>query len=278
MKSVLEYQNYREYLSAAFAERKARAGFTWREFAKLAGYASPVYLKLVADGKSSLSELGVERVASALGLSGKELAYFRLLVRFNHEKDAGAKKALFVELRQIAESCKVAVLGADQFDYYQDWYNPVLRELAPAMSAASEDEMAAKLQPAVSPAKVRKSLALLCKAGLLKQDSEGRWQQTDHNITSGSEVSSLAVRGMHSQMGALALDSLESVPTAERDISGLTLGLSAQGFERAREELREFRRRLVEIAQADAAAERVYRLNLQLFPLTGVVGDGGEHV
>ena len=38
-----------------FYEEKKKSGFTWREFSKIAGFASPSYLKLVSEGKSSLS-------------------------------------------------------------------------------------------------------------------------------------------------------------------------------------------------------------------------------
>lgn len=268
MKPVTEFQNYHVFLGEAFAQRKARAGFTWREFAKLAGYASPVYLKLVADGKSRLSELGVERVAAALGIVGKELQYFRLLVRYNHSQDNVVKKQIWAELRELAESCKVSVVGAEQYDYYQNWYNPVLRELIVAFPDSTPEELAQRLQPAVSVAKVRKALELLQKIGLLNRDDSGRWIQTSNNISTGSDIASLAVRDMHRQMGGLAVDSLDATPVEERDISGLTLGLSAQGFERVRAELRDFRRRLIEITESDQNTERVYRVNLQLFPLS----------
>jgi len=277
MKSVLEYLDYHAFIRETFAERKARTGFTWREFAKLAGYASPVYLKLVADGKSTLSELGIERVATALGITGKELLYFRLLVRFNHTKESDVRKALLAEMRTIATSCQVTVLGSDQYDYFSDWHNPTLRELAAALPTADASRMATLLRPTSTPAKVRKSLALLRKLGLLEQDESGSWKQTDRDISTGNEVASLAVRDMHRQMGELGVSALETTPVSERDISGMTLGLSAQGFARAQEELREFRRRLREIAQEDAPAQRVYRMNLQLFPLTDSFATEAPH-
>ena len=274
MKSVMEYQDYRAYLGEAYAERKARTGFTWREFARLAGYASPVFLKLVCEGKSSLSELGVERVASALGLAGKELAYFRALVAFNQAKDSASKSAHLSQMRSIAQSCAVKVLGSDQYDYFADWYNPVLRELAPQLENPAPEALSALLKPAVSASKVRRALDLLQECGLLAREENGRLRQTDASVSTGSEVVSLAVRGMHRQMGSLAVEALENVPREERDFSGLTLGLSAEGFAQAREELEACRRRLVEIARVDSATHKVYRLNLQLFPLTQSIGEG----
>ena len=50
MKTVTEYKNYREYILDYYKERKRCSAFTWREFAKIAGFASGSYLKLVCDG------------------------------------------------------------------------------------------------------------------------------------------------------------------------------------------------------------------------------------
>ena len=72
---------------------------------------------------------------------------------------------------------------------------------------------------------------------------------------------------MQRQMGEFALKALD-LPLSERDMSGLTLGLTRQAYERVRKELAECRRRIVAIATEDEATERVYRLNLQLFPMS----------
>ena len=61
MKPITEYRDYRRCMQDFYDERKRTNSFTWREFARLAGFTSPIYLKLVCEGKSSLSELGIER-------------------------------------------------------------------------------------------------------------------------------------------------------------------------------------------------------------------------
>lgn len=80
MKKIIEYTDYRRYIADYYADRKARKSFTWRDFAKSAGFSSPVYLKLVAEGKYNLSEAAVERVAEAMGLRDWEVDYFKVLV------------------------------------------------------------------------------------------------------------------------------------------------------------------------------------------------------
>lgn len=274
---MFSYTDYRKLVLDYFQARKAMpAGFSWREFAKECGYASPVYLKLVTEEKSNLSEVGVERVAAAIGLTGRELQYFRILVRFNQASASRDKKQAFAELRDLAAKAEVTTLQADQYDYYQSWYNAAIRELAPSMLGATPEQLGEALFPKVSAAKVRKSLELLERIGLLVK-SESVYVQTSQSISTGSEVTSLSVRDMHRQMAELAMDSLDSVAREQRDISGLTLGLSAEAFERVVREMAEFRRRLVAIATEDTRTDRVYRVNLQVFPVSESIGlPGGE--
>ena len=268
MKPVMEYQNYRVYIRDYYAERKVRSGFTWRDFAKAAGYSSPVFLKLVCDGKSNLSDVGVERVASAMGLVGVDLQYFRLLVEFNQEKDSAKKKIVFKKMREVAKEGSMEIVGEDQFDYYESWVNPVVREMAPQMGDATPAKIAEKLAFDTQTAEVKKALSLLQKVGLLRKGERG-YEQAAKSITTGNlEVARLSVREMHRQMGELAVRALDEIPMNERDISGLTLGVSENAFYRISQEIADFRRRISSIVMEDTGENRVYRLNVQLFPLT----------
>jgi len=77
----------------------------------------------------------------------------------------------------------------------------------------------------------------------------------------------VAAREMQRQMGEFAVKALD-MPLSERDMSGLTLGLTRNAYERIRKEIADFRRRIVAIATEDEETEQVYRMNLQLFPLS----------
>lgn len=269
MKPVIEYGNYREFLRDFYLERKCRSGFTWRDFAKAAGYSSPVFLKLVCDGKANLSDVGTERVASAVVLAGVDLQYFRLLVNFDQEKSESVKRSLYKELRALAKENSISLVGEDQYDYYDSWLNPVVRELAPKMKGASAAKLAGQCIFEADAKSVKRSLELLQGAGLLERDGEGNFSQSSKTLTTGRlDVASMAIREMHRQMGALAVESLDKVPVAERDISGLTIGISDDAFARIQSEIADFRRRIAAIVREDSGNERVYRLNLQLFPLT----------
>ena len=275
----MEYSSYRVFIRDYYAERKIRSGFTWRDFAKAAGYSSPVFLKLVCDGKTNLSEAGVERVASAMGLVGVDLQYFRLLVQFNQEKDSSTQKQVYAEMRKLSKEYSFALVGEDQYDYYDSWVNPVLREMAPRLNGATPAQMAGEIVFDTDAAQVKKSLKLLQQNGLLKKDDQGNFSQGNLSVTTGNlDVASLAVREMHRQMGELAVKSLDQVPVKERNVSGLTIGISQEAFERISHEIADFRRRISAIVMEDSGEERVYRLNVQLFPLTKLLPKEESHV
>ena len=268
MKEIVEYTDYREFIRDYYDERKRCSAFTWREFAKAAGFSSAVYLKYVSEGKKNLSIGAAGSVAGAMGLAGFEYAYFVLMVSYAHAKGDEAKRAAFEERCALARAHKVRVLGKEEFDYFKSWKNPVIRELAPHMPGAKPLEMAHACRQEISAAEVAETLDFLVKADLLKKDGRGNYSQTDKSVSMGSvDAVPVAARDMQRQMGEFALKALD-LPLSERDMSGLTLGLTRQAYERVRKELAECRRRIVAIATEDEATERVYRLNLQLFPMS----------
>ena len=214
-----------------------------------------------------------------MGLTGADLQYFRALVNFNQEKDSAKKKEIFKELRAIAKENEMALVGEDQYDYYESWINPVLRELVPQVPDATPAQMADMLAFDTQAAEVKKALKLLQKVGLLNKDAEGRYEQSSKAITTGNiEVASLSVREMHRQMGELAVRSLDEVPVNERDISGLTIGVSEDAYYRITKEIEDFRRRVASIVMQDTVEDRVYRLNVQMFPLTKKFKKGEKNV
>ena len=269
MKDVLEYTNYRQYIADYYAEKKAKSAFTWQVLTRAAGFSSPVYLKYVSEGRFNLSEEAAARVASAMGLENYELDYFCEMVKFDHAKKDEEKKAIFNKMLAIADIHKVRVLEGDSFRYFESWKNPVLRELAPAMPGAKPLALAKACRPEVTAAEVSESLNFLLKSNFLQKDENGNYVQTEKSITTGPmDVTPLAVRGMHRQMGEFALDAIEGVSQDERHFSGLTLGVTRSAYDEIVQEIAAFRKKIIAIATRDDETDEVYRLNVQFFPMT----------
>ena len=269
MKDVLEYASYRQYIADYYADRKAKSAFTWPEFAQAAGFSSPVYLKYVSEGRFNLSDAAVERVAQAMHLADYEQEYFAEMVKFDHAKKDADKKAIFKKMLSIAEAHKTKILEGDAFRFFEDWKNPVIRELAPSMPGAKPLALAHACRPEITAAEVSDTLKFLLKADLLKKDDNGNYIQTEKSVTTGNmDATPVAVRGMHRQMGQFALDAIEGVAQDKRHFSGITLGITHDAYEEIVQEIAECRKRIIAIATKNAATDEVYRLNMQLFPMT----------
>ena len=285
----MEYTDYRKFIQDYYDEQKRCSSFTWREFAQKAGFSSAVYLKYVCEGKKNLSVSAAGSVAHAMGLAGFEQTYFVLMVSYAHAKDDQTKKAAFEERCALARAHKVYVLGSEEFEYFKSWKNSVIRELAPHMPGAKPLEIArACIQP-ISAAEVSETLDFLVKMKLLKKDKNGNYSQTDRSVSVGPvDAVPVAARDLQRQMGEFAIKALD-MPISDRDMSGLTMGITRKAYERIRKELADCRRRVVAIASEEDETEQVYRLNLQLFPLSEKLGkrkkfvvddgkDGGKKV
>ena len=269
MKDVFEYTGYRQYIADFYAERKVKSAFTWREFARMAGFSSSVHLKYVSEGRFNLGEDAVERVAKAMGLDGNRLEYFRAMVEFDHAVTDNIKKEIFDRMLSIAKQSNAKVIEGDAFRYFDSWKNPVLRELAPAMPGAKPLALAKACRPKITAAEVSESLNFLVKANLLLKDANGNYVQTDKFVTTGPmEAAPVAIRGLHRQMGEIALDTIEGVPQNERHFSGVTLGITRNAYDKIVAELDACRRKIIEIATGEDETDEVYRLNLQFFPIT----------
>jgi uncharacterized protein (TIGR02147 family) len=280
MKEIVEYTDYRKYIRDYYEERKRSSVFSWQKFAQDAGFSSAVFLQYVCEGKKNLSVGSAGSVANAMGLVGFEYEYFVLMVSYAHAKSNEAKKAAFEERCALANAHKVRVLGDEEFKYFKSWKNSVIRELASHMPGAKPLEMAHVCKQKISAAEVSETLDFLVKSGLLKKDKNGNYSQTDKSLSMGPvDAVPVAARNMQRQMGEFAVKALD-LPLSERDMSGVTMGLTRRAYEKIRKEIADFRRRIVAIASDDDDTEQVYRMNIQLFPmsekLNGKKGFKGE--
>ena len=268
MKPINEYQDYREFMRDYYEERKRTSVFSWREFSRLAGFTSSNYVQLVCNGKSRLSQNGIERVADAMELEGVDRDYFRAMVRFGDAKNDEKKMLAFNEMQKIAKENRLRVVDAEAFKYFESWVNPVLRELAPIMPGAKPLELARNCYPVVSAAEVRHSLDFMCRAEFLNKVGEDTYVQTEKVVTGSSEAIPLALRSMNRQMSKFATEAIDEVPSEKRHITGVTLGMSEATYQWLVQKLETLRLQVVAMAAKEKEYDKVYRLNLQLFPLT----------
>jgi len=265
--------DYRTFLRSYYEEKKAKnRGFSFRKWAGLCGFAAPDYLLRVMRGERNLSSSGIESLSKSMGLKEKEKDYFSALVAFNQAKTPGQKAEYWREILRIGVRNSVTQLRQDQFELLRSWQTLALRSLMPVIPFDGDwGRLGRTLDPPLSSHQTSQAVAALEKSGLLKKIGK-RYLAEEARLTTGDEVASLALNEFHLSMMDLAKRSLEAHPPSRRDISGITVSLSAEGVARFKQKIRDFRKQLLALASEDQQEDRVYHLNLHFFPLTR---DGG---
>jgi uncharacterized protein (TIGR02147 family) len=267
---IFEYADYRQYLRDFYAAEKARsAAFSHRAFCRRAGLKSTNYLSLIMKGERDLSSEMAPRFARACGLSKAETDFFCDLVAYGQATTTDEKQRCHERLARYRKFREAHRLVGEQTAYHAHWYMPAVRELV-ALPGFVEDpaRIAAMLEPAITEKQAAEALTTLCKLGLLTRDAGGKLQQTQALLTTGPGPLGHHIFVYHHAMLDLAKRALDHLPREQRDISSVTLSVSAGAVPKLRERLRQFRRELLELAELDSAPERVIQLNLQLFPLS----------
>lgn len=267
--NIFEYRDYRDYLRDYYETRKRQNGkFSFRLFAAQSGVSSSLFNDIIS-GRRALTEPTMRKYANAMGLTPKETAYFGMLVRFVNGKDGESKFENFAAMVQARRGLPAHVLDRAQYEFYSQWHHSAVRELVTLPDFRADPEwIASRLMPRITTAQARASLDLLERLNLLRQGTDGKWIQVEGVITSEPEFRSLTVRAFNSEMIRLARESIDRFPMREREISGLTLGVSPDFFQNLKKRIREFKLEILDQVAADASASTVVcQLNFQLFPL-----------
>lgn len=271
--TVFDYDNYRLFLSDVYSSSKSKdRKFSFRYFARLAGFQSPNFLKRVIDGDRNLTELSIDRLAKALKLNKEESHFFRHLVLLNQAKTTDERQRNAEQLLKSQVFKKIFPLKTSQFNYYAHWYFVPIREMV-GMPEFKEDYewISKKLIPSVSTAEVKKSVSQLIDLGLLTRDENGKLIQTEKDISTGDQLTSASLAQFHRTMSRMAGESIERIPRDQRQITSVTLALSKDAFRKIKEMVQQLQASIVESANEDADTEKVYQINFQLFPLSQAI-------
>lgn len=268
--SVYAYLDYRAFLRDHHAASKlVNAHYSFRYFARRAGFASSNFLKLVMDGKRNLGAPTIEGFARALKLEPAEAAFFADLVALGQAETVAERNRAFARVAANRRFRAARRLEGPLFEYLSHWFYPAVRELA-ARADFKEDPrwIAGQILPKISADEARGALATLEQLGLLIRNEEGKLVRGDPSLTTGHEVRSVVVPAYHRQMIERAGNAVDTVPPEERDISALTVCVGESALADLKDRIHRFREEMLERCDSEATPERVYQLCIQLFPLS----------
>ena len=268
--NVYAYYNYRKYLQDYYDYRKSvQRYFSYRSFAKKAGYSSSgFYLDLIR-GRKSLTPQMLPKFIAALGLNEKEGRYFTLMVDFTHATTAASKQAIFDQMSALLPSA-IKSLTKSQQEYYSKWYYVAAREALSVLRINDKNiqELALFLNPKITLPQAKLAIQLLKNLGLIEIGEDGCYHSVNKAIFSGSEIAPLFVHEFQKQMIDLGKNALDHYSTERRNVSCMTMSVSAEGLERIISKIDLFRKEVVDIIRSDEGESMVCQMNIQFFPLS----------
>lgn len=249
-------------------KRTLSKAFSYRTFAKKAGFASHAFLSEVIQGRRNLSTESAEKCLPALSISGEAAKYFLILVRYGQETHLEKRRDLLSELLRLQATRAVERVSGEQSEYFTHWLHVAVREVAVFSRLGNASDMADFFQPPARAEEVQRSLNLLERLELLKRTATGSWEYAFPRLTPG-DVPPEIVRSLKRQMILLAQDHLSQPESPDTNISSVTVSVSRRRLSRLREILERTRREiLAETATDEDPADQVIQVNLQMFPLT----------
>jgi uncharacterized protein (TIGR02147 family) len=274
MQRIEFYDDFRLYLKDYYFEHKKRFPyFSYRYFCNKAGLKSPSHFREIINGSRKLTSKMLDAFIKGMQLTDTDARYFTSLISFNQSKNATEKQQLLMQLRGMKRKVKQALVTTDRYEYYSKWYNVIIRELACILEWNGDYERLAKaVVPSIRKKEAQESVEFLLRAGFLEKRKDGRYYQREPAITSGSEVSSMGIRAYNRFMAERACKAIDGFPTTERDMQTLTIGISGEGYRLIKQEMQEFVNRVVRIVDDDKKPERVYNINIHLFPMSAAEG------
>ncbi|MDB4989871.1 MAG: hypothetical protein JWN04_5049 [Myxococcaceae bacterium] len=268
--NVFSFLDYRAALRALYAHKKAHSfGFSHRAFSRRAGLKSTNFLKLVMDGQRNLSPTLAPRFAQALGLEANESDYFCALVQYNQARTSRERSASYDRLVRLQPQRAIRELDTHQSAYHAHWYMPALRELASRADFEADPAwIARRLEPSITVAQASKALEVLTSLGLLSADEHGKLRPVDAHVSTGLSPLGHHLADYHRAMLERAAEAIDLFPRDEREIASLTLCIDERVLPELKARMQQFRRELMQFAEAGGERKRVVQVNFQLFPLS----------
>jgi uncharacterized protein (TIGR02147 family) len=276
---VYEFLRPSDYLKAVYLYiKKHSPRYSYRKFADELGYGPSNYMHLICTGQRKLTLKAAKELSTALSLRGDDRRYFELLVTHECTTSPNKKEELFSELIDIKHKTLPSVVERDMLEYLSEWYYPVVRELANYPEFKADPEwIAGKVSPPISMKQASEALELLLRIGfLVPLENSDKLVPKDVHITTGSLVRSMSVTRYHQVMIELARTALTSVKSQARDFQAITLPVSETLLHEMKTDITVFWQKLLEKSESCPEVDRIYQLNIQLFPVSSPLTSSSE--
>lgn len=258
-----------DFLSQLYADaKKQSSNYSYRQFSQDLGFGFTNYLHLILSKKRKLSGKAALRIARELDLRGPQKKQFLGMVKYALSRTQSAREGALSEILDARSQQLASPLDRGQIEYLSQWYHPVIREILSMQTSIHTPEwIATHIFPPLEVEIVRDSLKLLERIGYIAKE-RNRYVLKDVHVRTPAEIEGMAIVKYHYEMITRAKESLTQVHAFERDISAMTVPMSTADVSEVKMLVQEFQKSILSISEKSQSADRVYQINIQLFPFS----------
>lgn len=277
---VSDYMDYRHYLADYYAYRKHLSRldirpYNYQIFSAAANIKSPNYLKMIIEGRRNLSDDMILKFAKALALDKASTEDFRLLVHYSQAGDPAERNVFLKQLSEyrVTQKLKSGEIDQKTWDKVPNWVTWIIYAMIDQEGVKFDTRsLRTLLRGKATEDEIQQAINNLVSSGELKKnETTGELSKSQSLTEAPDEIPVALVRKLQAQLMYLGLESLYQDSPNEREFGTVTLALNKEEFEEIRFKLRQMRKALHKdnaIARSQKKGQRVYQLNLQLFPVT----------
>jgi uncharacterized protein (TIGR02147 family) len=284
MPNLYNYLDFRAYLADYYEEQKAaKPHFSYRFFSNRIGFKSKDFIYRVINCGGRLSPKSIFKVSTALGHDARERRYFENLVRMGQARTNDEREYYFDLLSGDYRSTAGRQTPAQRMaqrhlELFSDWYCMAVHALIDIAEFTDDYEWLGKqVRPRISARQAKKAVKRLDELGLIRRDDDGVWRVVQKSLETGPDVMSISLVRYYKACTQLAAEAIEKLPRSVRHSSGVTVGISERSYRLITEAIDRFRAEIARIAADEEQPDRVYQLHVNLFPLSQVGREQGEH-
>ncbi len=268
--NIFEYIDFKKFLKDYRESKRATdPGFTNQYICHRLGQKnSKGYFNNVISGRKPVTSDFVDRFIDLLNLTNDEGKYFRALVNYNQTISPKEKEYHFDQV--VALNCTPKkLIDLHAYTYFKDWYHASIRELLDATPFDGNFKgLAEKLDPSITAAQAKKSVELLKKLQLIKEDDKGVLRSQDRGLTTGLQVHNEVLSQYQTKAMDRAQQKIAQSPDTHQT-GVITLAASKEGLQRVLKRLNQCKSELRSIAHKDEETDKkVYEVIVHIHSLS----------
>lgn len=232
--------------------------YSLRSYSKKVGVHAGA-LSSIMNGKRNVSKELAERITRKLMLDPQKRS--EILGLFPEKR-----KHRTIEELQKDTGPTYLEIEASEFKLIAEWEHYAVLSLVKTKDFTNDMSWIAE-RLGISEVRAEEVVSRLLILGFLKETPTGKLKRVEANLRSSDDTVNMSVRKSHEENLELAKDSLHRDDITKRDFTAITMAIDPKNMSKAKEMIRKFQDDLSDVLGEGELTE-VYRLSMQLFPLT----------